>query len=123
MAGIFPWRSSGAGGPVAVVFPQPPELVLLDPATGSAEQSVDSCGDADDVFFDGKRERFYVSCGDGETDIIERDANGFRTIGSVRTSDGARTSLFVPELDRLFVAVRAAQPMLPAAVLVFRPSP
>jgi len=35
---------------------------------------------------------------------------------------GARTSLFAPELDRLFVAVRA-QSNEPAAIWLFRPVP
>ena len=33
------------------------------------------------------------------------DADHYRTIGKIETSPGARTSLFVPELRRLFVAV------------------
>jgi hypothetical protein len=40
----------------------------------------------------------------------------------VPTVSGARTSLFVSELDRLYVAVRA-QSNEPAAVWVFRPAP
>ncbi len=123
LGGNFPLALADSGGPLAVVFRSPPKLVLLNPKTGSAEQSVDTCGDADDVFFDGKRERLYVSCGDGAIDVIERDANGLRTIGRVRTSAGARTSLFVPELDRLFVAARAGGVESQAAILVFRPSP
>jgi hypothetical protein len=38
------------------------------------------------------------------------------------TIAGARTSLFVPELDRLFVAARA-NASEPAAIWVFRPTP
>ncbi|MDX8483181.1 hypothetical protein RFN28_32720 [Mesorhizobium sp. VK24D] len=123
LGGNFPMALAAPGGPLAVVFRSPPKLVLLDPATGSVEQSVDTCGDADDVFFDGKRQRFYVSCGDGTVDVIERRAVGLRAIGRVRTSSGARTSLFVPELDRLFVAARAGGPESQAAILVFRTSP
>jgi hypothetical protein len=40
----------------------------------------------------------------------------------VRTVAGARTSLFVPELDRLYVAVRASAAE-PAAIWVFKPTP
>jgi hypothetical protein len=35
---------------------------------------------------------------------------------------GARTSLFVPELDRLLLAVRAEAEQ-PASIWVFRPTP
>ncbi|OHV89797.1 hypothetical protein ORS3428_14135 [Mesorhizobium sp. ORS 3428] len=119
----FPMALAGSGGPLAVVFRSPPKLVLLDPATGSVEQSIESCGDADNVFFDGKRQRFYVSCGDGTVNVVGRDADKFRTIGRVQTSRGARTSLFVPELDRFFVAAPAGERNSQAALLVFRPSP
>ncbi|MDG4897744.1 YncE family protein [Mesorhizobium sp. WSM4976] len=120
--GNFPMALVGSGGPIAVVFRSPPKLVQIDPATGVVTQSVDTCGDADNVFFDGKRNRFYVSCGDGAVDVIGRDADGLRAIGRVETSSGARTSLFVPELDRLFVAARAGWFESQAAILVFRPS-
>ena len=40
--------------------------------------------------------------------------------GQIPTVSGARTSLFVPELDRLFVAVRSSGNK-PAAIWVFRP--
>jgi DNA-binding beta-propeller fold protein YncE len=119
----FPMALAGAGGPLAVVFRSPAKLALLDPATGAVTQRLDACGDADDVFFDGKRNRIYVSCGDGSVDVMERSAQGFRAAGRVPTSGGARTSLFVPDLDRLFVAARAGWRGSQAGILVFRPSP
>jgi hypothetical protein len=48
---------------------------------------------------------------------------GARHFGRIRTAPGARTSLFVPELDRLFVARRAGPAGQEAAILVFRPAP
>ena len=47
---------------------------------------------------------------------------GYRRLAGLPTVPGARTSLFVPDLDRLFVAVRAASNE-PAAIWVFRPAP
>jgi hypothetical protein len=44
-----------------------------------------------------------------------------RPLARVKTSSGARTSLFVPELDRLFVAARAGVSGSHAAILVLRP--
>jgi hypothetical protein len=41
----------------------------------------------------------------------------------VQTTSGATTSLFVPELDRLFVAQRAGFLGERAAILLFRPVP
>ena len=84
---------------------------------------MDTCGDADDVFFDVKRRRIYVSCGSGSLDIIQQDDTGSRTLTRIATRSGARTSLYVPELDRLFVAARAGPLGIGASILVFRPKP
>jgi hypothetical protein len=54
--------------------------------------------------------------------VLEPGQSGYRQLARVPTASGARTSLFVPELDRLFVAVRAASNE-PAAIWVFRPAP
>ena len=85
--------------------------------------NIETCGDADDVFFDNARQRIYVSCGAGSVDVFQQGATGYRLLGRVKSSSGARTSLFVPELDRLFVAARAGYFGLgsDAAILVFRP--
>ena len=69
-----------------------------------------------------KRHRVYVSCGEGVVDVLEPGEAGYRRLARVPTVSGARTSLFVPELDRLFVAVRARSNE-PAAIWVFRPAP
>jgi hypothetical protein len=119
----FPMAIEGTGAVVATVFRQPPKLVLLDTKTGAATQQLDTCGDADDVFFDGKRGRIYVSCGAGAVDVFQAGAEGYRPLARVETSSGARTSFFVPELDRLFVAARAGLLGSDAAILVFRPLP
>jgi DNA-binding beta-propeller fold protein YncE len=119
----FPIALSGTAGALAVVFRSPPTLALLDPVAGRVTQRLATCGDADDVFFDGRRDRIYVSCGDGSIDVIERNAQRFRSAGRIPTSSGARTSLFAPDLDRLFVAARAGSLGSQASILVFRPSP
>ncbi len=126
------WRTPGVGGNfpmafapaeqlVAAVFRNPPKLLLLDAGSGAATARVEACGDADDVFFDGERKRIYVSCGEGAVSVFQRDAAGYRPLAAVKTASGARTSLFVPELDRLFVAARAGLLGSPAAILVLRP--
>ncbi|MEK9278569.1 MULTISPECIES: hypothetical protein [unclassified Bradyrhizobium] len=76
----------------------------------------------DDVFLDAKRDRVYVSCGDGFVDVLAVDGDTYRQIDRIPTAAGARTSLFVPELDRLLVAAPAKADDV-AAIFVFRPSP
>jgi len=107
---------------VLVVFRRPPTLMALSSQDGHVVSRTATCGDADDVFFDARRQRIYVSCGHGVVDVFDAEKGGYRRLARVPTVAGARTSLFVPELDRLFVAVRASSGE-PAAIWVFRPAP
>jgi hypothetical protein len=108
---------------LATVFRNPSRLVLLDPKTGAVAANLPACVDADDVFFDARRERIYISCGAGEIAVFQRDGGTYRALLSVPTTSGARTSLFVPELDRLFLAVRAGVLGHGASIQIFRPTP
>jgi len=89
---------------------------------GAPVSKIQTCADSDDVFVDAKRQRIYVSCGDGFLDIFDKQDHPYRRLAHIATASGARTSLFVPELDRLFVAVRANAGE-PAGIWVFRPTP
>jgi DNA-binding beta-propeller fold protein YncE len=118
----FPMALDPEGRRVLVVFRSPPTMMAIAIPDGSIATQVETCGDADDVFVDRQRHRVYVSCGEGVVDVFERDQAGYRRLARVPTVAGARTSLFVPDLDRLFLAVRAGSSE-PAAVWVLRPSP
>ena len=102
------------------VFRNPAKLIAVGTRDGSVLTSINVCSDADDVFFDPKRRRVYVSCGEGFVDVFATNESVYSRIGHVSTAAGTRTSLWAPELDRLFVAVRAAGAE-PAAIWVFRP--
>ena len=117
----FPMAIDGDAHPFLVVFRSPPTLMALSSQDGHVVAQAETCGDADDVFLDRKRRRVYVSCGQGVVDVLELVEAGYRRLARVPTVSGARTSLFVPELDRLFVAVRAGSNE-PAAIWVFRPA-
>jgi hypothetical protein len=73
------------------------------------------------VFVDAKRHRVYVICGQGVVDTLDSSSGAYSRIGRFDTSGGSRTGLFVPDLDRLFVAIRAAHGEA-AAVWVLRPT-
>ncbi len=119
--GNFPMALDDAGAVLATVFRRPARLILLDANSGTVRANLKTCGDADDVFFDPGRHRIYVSCGEGMVDVLDRSE--YRLLSRIRTAPGARTSLFVPELDRLFVAAQAGLLGSNAAILVFRPEP
>jgi DNA-binding beta-propeller fold protein YncE len=116
----FPMAVDGDSNHVLVIFRKPPKLGVFDKRNGSIVRMADACADADDLFVDAKRHRVYVSCGAGTVDIF--DARSYERLSRIPTASGARTSLFVPELDRLFLAVRAGVGN-GAAIWVLRPEP
>jgi DNA-binding beta-propeller fold protein YncE len=129
--GTWPLSGRGANFPmsldpvrrqVLVIFRAPAELGVFSMTDGKLITSTETCGDSDDLFIDAKRGRVYVSCGAGFVDVFETKGETYRRIASIPTVSGARTSLFVPELDRLLVAARASSGE-PAAIWVFRPMP
>jgi DNA-binding beta-propeller fold protein YncE len=129
--GKWPISDHGANFPMAldpvhrqvlVIFRAPAELGVFSMTGGKLIATAETCGDADDLFIDTKRGRVYVSCGAGSVDVFEAKGATYRRIARIPTVSGARTSLFVPELDRLLVAVRTSTAE-PAAIWVFRPIP
>jgi hypothetical protein len=120
LASNFP-MALGDDGSVAVAFRAPAQLVRFDAANGHTLAAIDTCGDADDLFFDAKRQRYYVSCGAGVIDVVQMTGGGLSPLARIPTSAGARTSLFAPALDRLFLAVRAGLPGSDASIQIFRP--
>ncbi|HJU19195.1 MAG TPA: hypothetical protein VJ770_22295 [Stellaceae bacterium] len=107
---------------VLVAFRHPPMLAAYAISEGRLTARQPICTDADDLFVDARRHRIYVSCRTGFVDVLEPAADGYVRPARVPTASGARTSLFVPERDRLYVAVRARGDE-PAAIWVFRRAP
>ena len=105
---------------VLAVFRHPRKLVAFSKHDGRVLQSLDTCGDSDDLAVDLRRHRVYVTCGEGFIEVFARGTAGYESAGRLATSPGARTSLFVPELERLFLAVRTSS-TAPASVWVIRP--
>jgi DNA-binding beta-propeller fold protein YncE len=116
----YPLALNVASNHVLIGMRDPPKLVVLAASDGSPVASAETCGDADDMFVDAKRGRVYVSCGDGHVDVFE--AKTYERLARLTTIQGARTSLFVSEIDLFFVAARAT-PTVSAAIWVFRPKP
>jgi YVTN family beta-propeller protein len=119
--GNFPMALDQTSRKVLVVFRKPATLAAFSMQDGRLVANAAACGDADDLFVDTKRRRIYVSCGEGYLDVFEPENGGFRRVARLPTTSGARTSLFVPELDRLFLAVRAGR-QGKAAIWVYRPA-
>jgi DNA-binding beta-propeller fold protein YncE len=118
----FPMALDPVRRQVLVIFRAPAELGAFSMTGGKLIATIETCSDADDLFIDAKRSRVYVSCGSGFLDVLEAKGTTYRRTARIPTVSGARTSLFVPELDRLLVAVRASTAE-PAAIWMFRPIP
>src|SRR5216117_738539 len=104
--GNFPMALDEANHRLFVGCRLPSKLIVLNADSGDVVAKVDISGDTDDVFYDSKRHRLYAICGAGKIDIIEQtDANNYKALTKIDTAEGARTGLFVPERDTLFVAV------------------
>jgi DNA-binding beta-propeller fold protein YncE len=114
----FPLAIDADRQQVLAMFRHPARLAAFN-LGGEMTQAVAACGDSDDLFVDAKRSRIYISCGEGFLDVFAARTDGFIKVAQLATAAGARTSLWVPQFDRLFVAVRAAKST--AAIWIFRP--
>lgn len=102
----FPMALDEANHRVFVGCRRPAKVLVFDTTTGKESGSFDIVGDTDDLFYDATRKRVYVSGGEGFIDVFQQDeAGGFSRSAHMATAAGARTSLFVPELGRMYLAV------------------
>jgi hypothetical protein len=102
---------------------EPGQLAVFDTLTGREIASVDIAEGADGIYYDTKRRLIYISCAAGSIDVLRQiDADHYERIDRVPTAKGAATSLFVPELDRFYLAV-PAQDNAPAELRIYRPAP
>jgi hypothetical protein len=99
----YPMASDTASARIAVAFRLPGAVSVLNAKSGETIFAVSTCGDADDIYFNAKR--LLVVCGDGSVALIAA-ASPHRAV-LVGTRRGARTGLFAPDRNRLFVAVPA----------------
>ena len=84
----------------------PAKIVVFNSDSGAVVTSFKIGGDVDDIFYDALRHRLYAICGDGSVDVIDQiDRDTYKMSERIPTASGARTGLFVPELNSLFVAV------------------
>jgi DNA-binding beta-propeller fold protein YncE len=82
------------------------KLLVVDADSGKTVASPECVGDADDVFVDTKTGRVLVVGGEGAIDMFEtKDQQSYTKTASVKTVDGARTGLLIPEKHVLLVAV------------------
>ena len=101
----FPMALDEANHRVFVGCRRPAKVLVYDTSTGKQSGFFDIVGDTDDLFWDASRKRLYVTGGEGYLDVFQEGAGHFTRAAHVATAAGARTSLFVSEQSRLYVAV------------------
>ena len=108
---ILPGRRSeamaidGAGKTMYVNLTDEVGIVDLPTQKLKVVTSLPCVGVNDDMTFDTKRKRIYIT-GDGATSVFaQRDADHYEHIVDVPTGYRAKTSLYVPELNRLYINV------------------
>ena len=85
----------------------PPKLILIDANSLNIISEKNISGDADDIYYDQSDSLIFVSCGSGFIDIIKFvNYKDMSLKEEIKTYPGTRTSLYVPELKKFFVAVR-----------------
>lgn len=111
--GNFPMALDEADHRLFIVCRTPAEALIMDTESGKVIARIPSVTNADDAWYDAATKRAYVSGGGGFVTVIgQQDANHYSEISQIKTADGARTSCFVPELNRFFLGVwgRGGQP-------------
>jgi hypothetical protein len=84
----------------------PAKLLVMELSEGLITTRYSCVSDADDVFYDAARKRVYVNGGDGYISTFEQQTpDKYAELPKVKTASGGRTSLFVPELNTLYVAI------------------
>ena len=117
----FPLALDTVNGRVITVFRNAARLQGYEMRTGRRLGGLDVCMDSDDVFVDSLRHRLYVICGEGYIDVLRSADETYVRIARFTTSAQSRTGLFLAELDRLAVAIRASRNE-GAALWLLRPS-
>jgi len=102
----YPMALDGLHHRLFVATRRPPHVVVFDTTTGRTVATLEADGDADDLFYDGSRQRLYGCFGAGSVMVYAQSgADHYEVLARVPTAAGARTGLFSADLRRLFVAV------------------
>ncbi len=119
----FPMALDENGNHLFIGCRHPARVLVLDTGSGKQVAEFPIADDADDIYFDSVRQRIYVSCGAGVLQIFQQTAAGsFTSKETIPTGPGARTSLFVPEHSRFYVAAPLTG-QKPAVIQLFSVQP
>ncbi len=90
---------------VFIATRKPPKFFVFDTDTGKVVTSLPCAPLHDDMWFDASRKRIYVTGSETTTVLEQRDADHYSHLADVPTGFRAKTSILVPELNRMYIAV------------------
>ena len=90
---------------VFIATRQPSQFMVFDTDTGKLVTSLPCVGVNSDMSFDVSRKRIYVTGSETASVFQQRDADHYEHLAEVPTAYRAKSSIFVPDLKRLYVAV------------------
>lgn len=98
-------------------------IAVVDLKSGAELNTLPIGGWVDSIYYDAKRQRIYSSSGTGHLETYQLLPDGkYQKLESMDTAVMAKTSVYSPELDRMYVSVPHLGSTL-AKILVFKPTP
>jgi hypothetical protein len=104
--GNYPLAMNVPGRELFVGCRKPSRILVVNTDTGETLQTLDITDDVDDIFYNQASRLIYASCGSGYIHVFRQEsAHRYSMVSTIKSGTGARTSMYVPEKSRLFVAV------------------
>jgi len=105
---------------VFIATRKPAKFFVYDTDTGKVVTTLPCAELHDDMWFDTAKKRIYITGTEITTVLDQKDADHYVHVADVPTGFRAKTSILVPELNRLYIAVSAkGKPGGKMAVQVF----
>lgn len=102
-----------------VVTRKPFRLLVVNAKTGVTIASFAAPDRTNEAIFDSVNRRIYLAGDDFIAVFQQKDADYYQELPHVPTAKGAKTAIFVPELNRVYAAVSPGEGKTGAAVLRF----
>ncbi len=90
---------------VFIATRKPPKFFVFNTDTGKVVISLPCSRLHDDMWFDAPHKRIYVTGSETTTVFEQKDADHYTHLADVPTGFRAKTSILVPELNRIYIAV------------------
>ena len=99
---------------------KPALLIVFDTDSGKVVARLPCVGVNSDISRDVARQRIYVSGSETASVFAQRDADHYEHLAEVPTAYRAKSSIFVPELNRLYLAASSkGKPEAKMALLIY----